>query len=95
VNYFTYQDVSSEVVSVILAQSLEDLVDSENPQNVLKFRLVCDYSDGEDTVSFQTLRPRNILYAYFLCTFHSYGDIRVTFIMVVNLQSNWQHTQPK
>jgi hypothetical protein len=55
VSYFTYQDVNSEFVSVILAQSLEDLVDSESPQNVLKFRLVCDYSDGEDTVSFQTL----------------------------------------
>jgi hypothetical protein len=51
VNYFTYQDVNSEFVSVILAQSLEDLVDSESPQNVLKFRLVCDYSDGDDTVS--------------------------------------------
>lgn len=37
-------------MSVLLAQSLEDLVDSESPQNVLKFRLVCDYSDGEDTV---------------------------------------------
>jgi hypothetical protein len=55
VSYFTYQDVSSEVVSVILAQSLEDLVDSESPQNVLKFRLVCDYNDGEDKVSFQAL----------------------------------------
>jgi hypothetical protein len=52
VNYFTYRDVNSHVVSVILAQSLEELVDSDSPQNVLKFRLVCDYSDGEDTVSF-------------------------------------------
>ncbi|XP_069700620.1 cadherin-89D [Periplaneta americana] len=51
INYFTYQDVSSQVVSVILAQSLEDLVDSDSPQNVLKFRLVCDYNDGEDTIS--------------------------------------------
>jgi hypothetical protein len=45
--------VNSQVVSVILARSLEELVDSDNPQNVLKFRLVCDYSDHEDTVSFQ------------------------------------------
>ncbi|XP_021940674.1 cadherin-89D isoform X3 [Zootermopsis nevadensis] len=51
VEYFTYRDVNSQVVSVILAQSLEELVDSESPQNVLKFRLVCDYSDGEDTIS--------------------------------------------
>jgi len=43
------------VVSVIIAQSLEDLVDSDSPQNILKFRLVCDYSDGEDTVSFLAL----------------------------------------
>lgn len=50
VSYFTYLDVDSQVVSVLLAQSLENLVDSESPQNVLKFRLVCDYSDGEDTV---------------------------------------------
>jgi hypothetical protein len=55
VSYFTYQDVDSQLVSVLLAQSLEDLVDSESPQNVLKFRLVCDYSDGEDTVSFSAL----------------------------------------
>lgn len=34
-----------------LAKSLEDLVDSPNPQNVLKFRLVCEYEDSGDTVS--------------------------------------------
>jgi hypothetical protein len=50
IRYFTYLDLDSQVVSVLLAESLEDLVDSESPQNVLKFRLVCDYSDGEDTV---------------------------------------------
>ena len=43
--------MNNELVSVILAKSLEDLVDTESPQNVLKFRLVCDYNDGEDTVS--------------------------------------------
>jgi hypothetical protein len=51
IEYFTYQNVNNELVSVILAKSLEDLVDTESPQNVLKFRLVCDYNDGEDTVS--------------------------------------------
>lgn len=74
-SFFTYQDVSSEVVSVILAQSLEDLVDSESPQNVLKFRLVCDYNDGEDKVSFQALWPRNILHAHFLCPSDSHVDV--------------------
>ncbi|XP_068082261.1 cadherin-89D [Anabrus simplex] len=49
--YFSHQEINSEVVSVTLAKSLEDLVDSENPHNVLKFRLVCDYDDGEDTIS--------------------------------------------
>nr|CAD7198727.1 unnamed protein product [Timema douglasi] len=42
---------ASRIVSVRLAQSLENLVDSDNPQNVLKFRLVCDYDDGEDMIS--------------------------------------------
>ncbi|GLH03452.1 Cadherin-89D [Gryllus bimaculatus] len=47
--FFTVQAVNSNVVSVLLARPLEALVDSENPQNVLKFRLVCDYNDDEDT----------------------------------------------
>lgn len=44
--YFAYKDINSTHVSVILAQSLEDLVDSDVPRNLLKFRFVCDYSDG-------------------------------------------------
>ncbi|KAK0161476.1 hypothetical protein PV327_009943 [Microctonus hyperodae] len=44
--YFAYKDINATHVSVILAQSLEDLVDSDVPRNLLKFRFVCDYSDG-------------------------------------------------
>lgn len=49
--YFAYRDLNRTTVSLVLAKSLEDLVDNELPQNVLKFRFVCDYNDGEDTVS--------------------------------------------
>uniref|UniRef100_A0A1B6ECX7 Cadherin domain-containing protein n=4 Tax=Clastoptera arizonana TaxID=38151 RepID=A0A1B6ECX7_9HEMI len=49
--FFRYRSVNKTVVSVRLAQSLEDLVDSESPRNVLKFRLVCDYDDGDDTIT--------------------------------------------
>lgn len=37
-------------VSLVLAQSLEDLVDTESPRNLLKFRVVCDYNDGGDSL---------------------------------------------
>ncbi|XP_063981837.1 cadherin-89D isoform X2 [Diachasmimorpha longicaudata] len=49
--YFTYKDLNSTHISVILAQSLEDLVDSETPRNLLKFRFVCDYSDGVNSLT--------------------------------------------
>ncbi|KAK5650009.1 hypothetical protein RI129_001038 [Pyrocoelia pectoralis] len=51
VHYFTYREVNSTTISLVLARSLDDLVDTENPQNVLKFKLICDYQDGEDTIS--------------------------------------------
>lgn len=49
--FFRYRALNQSVVSVRLAQSLEDLVDSATPRNVLKLRLVCDYDDGDDTVA--------------------------------------------
>ncbi|XP_049943213.1 cadherin-89D [Schistocerca serialis cubense] len=49
--FFEVRELSSQLVSVALARSLEDLVDGDSPQNVLKFRLVCDYQDGDDTIS--------------------------------------------
>lgn len=55
VHYFTYKDLNRTTISLLLARSLDDLVDTESPQNVLKFKLVCDYDDGEDTVSFNFL----------------------------------------
>lgn len=48
--YFAYRDVNMTHVSVILAQSLEDLVDDDAPRNLLKFRLGCDYSDGTNSL---------------------------------------------
>ncbi|XP_054267149.1 cadherin-89D-like [Macrosteles quadrilineatus] len=50
VEFFRYRAINKTTVSVRLAQSLEDLVDSPNPRNVLKLRLVCDYDDGDDTI---------------------------------------------
>ncbi|XP_057327714.1 cadherin-89D isoform X4 [Microplitis mediator] len=50
--YFAYKDINATHISVILAQSLEELVDSEIPRNLLKFRFVCDYSDGANSLGF-------------------------------------------
>lgn len=47
---FTYRDVNRTHVSVVLAQSLDRLVDSDSPQNVVKFRLGCDFDSGDDLV---------------------------------------------
>lgn len=51
VNYFTFRDLNKTTVAVLLAKSLEDLVDRNTPRNVLKFKLSCEFHDGEDTVS--------------------------------------------
>ncbi|KAH1022570.1 hypothetical protein HUJ04_011952 [Dendroctonus ponderosae] len=51
VNYFTYRDLNKTTVAVLLAKSLEDLVDRHTPRNVLKFKLSCDFHDGEDTIT--------------------------------------------
>ncbi|XP_050312281.1 cadherin-89D isoform X2 [Anthonomus grandis grandis] len=51
VSYFTYRDLNRTTVSLLLAKSLEDLVDSTSPRNVLKFKLSCDFNDGEDTIT--------------------------------------------
>lgn len=62
-SYFTFQDINSTAVAVVLFKSLDDLVDNETPQNVLKFRMVCDYSNGADTVRERLIL---ILFFYFL-----------------------------
>ncbi|XP_060524594.1 cadherin-89D isoform X2 [Cylas formicarius] len=51
VQYFTYRNLNRTTVSLLLAKSLEDLVDTDNPRNVLKFKLSCDFNDGEDTIT--------------------------------------------
>lgn len=48
---FTYRDLNRTHVSVILAQSIDSLVDSDSPQNVVKFRLGCDFDEGDDLIS--------------------------------------------
>ncbi|XP_072949863.1 cadherin-89D isoform X2 [Epargyreus clarus] len=48
---FTYRDVNRTHVSVVLAQSVDALVDSDSPQNVVKFRLGCDFDTGDDLIS--------------------------------------------
>ncbi|XP_043486385.1 cadherin-89D [Polistes fuscatus] len=48
--FFSYKDVNGTHVSVTLAHSLEDLVDAESPRNLLKFRVICDFTDGRDTL---------------------------------------------
>ncbi|CAH0381923.1 unnamed protein product [Bemisia tabaci] len=51
VDFFKYRTVNKTTISIRLVKSLEDLVDSATPQNVLKFRMVCEYDDGSDTIS--------------------------------------------
>ncbi|CAG4966971.1 unnamed protein product [Parnassius apollo] len=51
VHLFTYRDVNRTHVSVVLAQSVDHLVDSDSPQNVVKFRLGCDFDTGDDLIS--------------------------------------------
>ncbi|XP_066581389.1 cadherin-89D [Prorops nasuta] len=48
--FFAYKEVNRTHVSIILSQSLDDLVDAETPRNLLKFRIVCDFSDGIDNI---------------------------------------------
>ncbi|XP_054013021.1 cadherin-89D [Hylaeus anthracinus] len=48
--FFAYKQTNRTHVSLVLAQSLEDLVDAEAPRNLLKFRVVCDYNDGGDSL---------------------------------------------
>ncbi|XP_028176911.1 cadherin-89D [Ostrinia furnacalis] len=48
---FTYRDVNRTHVAVVLAQSVDALVDSDTPQNVVKFRLGCDFDTGDDLIS--------------------------------------------
>ncbi|XP_047517849.1 cadherin-89D [Pieris napi] len=48
---FTYRDVNRTHVAVVLAQSVEHLVDSDSPHNVVKFRLGCDFDTGDDLIS--------------------------------------------
>ncbi|KAK9738868.1 hypothetical protein QE152_g9453 [Popillia japonica] len=50
-DYFTYRDLNRTTVSLLLARSLEDLVDRDKPQNVLKLKVMCDFDNEEDVVT--------------------------------------------
>ncbi|XP_022919668.1 cadherin-89D isoform X2 [Onthophagus taurus] len=49
-DFFTYRDLNRTTVSLLLARSLDDLVDRDNPRNVLKFKILCDYNTNNDDV---------------------------------------------
>ncbi|XP_032683087.1 cadherin-89D isoform X8 [Odontomachus brunneus] len=49
--FFAYKETNKTHVSLILAQSLEDLVDAEAPRNLLKFRISCESGSGDSLVS--------------------------------------------
>lgn len=48
-SYFKLRDVNSTTIQVLLDKSLEDLVDRDTPQNLLKFKILCSSSSSEVT----------------------------------------------
>ncbi|CAB0038612.1 unnamed protein product, partial [Trichogramma brassicae] len=48
--YFGWREVNKTHVSIVLAKSLEDVVDADAPRNLLKFRLACDHADGANSL---------------------------------------------
>lgn len=40
--YFRIHEVNGTTIQIILSQTLDDLVDSDAPQNVLKFKIQCN-----------------------------------------------------
>lgn len=49
--FFGYKETNKTHVSLVLAQSLEDLVDAEAPRNLLKFRVSCESGAGDSLVN--------------------------------------------
>lgn len=56
-NYFRLREVNSTSIQVLLDKSLEDLVDRDTPQNLLKFKILCSSTSGrnEEQSSFMTI----------------------------------------
>ncbi|KAK6627853.1 hypothetical protein RUM44_010332 [Polyplax serrata] len=50
-SYFGLKNINNTTIGVVLLRPLDELVDNDNPQNVLKFRIVCDYGVGMETIS--------------------------------------------
>lgn len=40
--YFRIHELNGTTIQIILSQTLDDLVDNDNPQNVLKFKIQCN-----------------------------------------------------
>lgn len=55
-SYFGLKNINNTTIGVVLLRPLDELVDNDNPQNVLKFRIVCDYGVGMETVRKLTLK---------------------------------------
>lgn len=56
-SYFRLRDVNSTTIQVVLDKSLEDLVDRDTPQNLLKFKIMCTSSSArnEEQSSYMTV----------------------------------------
>lgn len=56
-SYFRLREVDSSTIQVLLDKSLEDLVDRDTPQNLLKFKIMCSSANSrnEEQVSFMTI----------------------------------------
>lgn len=56
-NYFRLRETNSTTIQVLLEKSLEDLVDRDTPQNLLKFKIHCSSANSrnEDQSSFMTV----------------------------------------
>lgn len=40
--YFRIREINTTTIQILLSKSLEDLVDSDVPQNILKFKIQCN-----------------------------------------------------
>lgn len=56
-SYFRLRELNSTTIQVLLDKSLEDLVDRDTPQNLLKFKILCSSANSrnEEQSSFMTV----------------------------------------
>jgi hypothetical protein len=46
--YFRIHEVNGTTIQIILSKTLDDLVDNDAPQNVLKFKIQCNSMHGSN-----------------------------------------------